>query len=106
MDKIIKALAKKYDLPQFVIDQVTESQFRFTRDMIKSGSFESSNHLFLGKFVVHEGVRKHWNEVNERRAKERAALEESSKHIQGMEEPSVQKPDSRTDSQTEGNNLC
>ncbi len=66
-EKIIKELSKKYNLPQFVIDQVTESQFRFTRDMMKDGKFESSRHIFLGEFLVYPGVQAHWNKVNERR---------------------------------------
>jgi nucleoid DNA-binding protein len=56
MDRIIlQKLATKYNLPIQKIEEAVYYQFKYTSNLIKSGSFESVRLPYLGKFHVLPG---------------------------------------------------
>ncbi len=52
MDKIIKKLAKKYNISEFNIDLIVKSQFGLLKDTISSGKFKSVRLKHVGMFTV------------------------------------------------------
>lgn len=52
MEKIIEALSKKYSLPKFIISEIVESQFKFTREAIETGNLNNIRLIDLGIFHV------------------------------------------------------
>ena len=52
MDKIIKKLAKKYNLSEFKVDLIVKSQFGVLKETISSGNFKSVRLKHLGMFAV------------------------------------------------------
>ncbi len=52
MDKLIKELAKKYDISEFKIDLIVKSQFKVLKDVISEGDFKSLRLKHLGMFTV------------------------------------------------------
>jgi nucleoid DNA-binding protein len=54
-DKIIRDLAKKYDLSVKQVEEAVYSQFKFTTQVMKKGEFESVRLPYFGKFHVNPG---------------------------------------------------
>lgn len=54
-DKIIKHLAKKYDLPLKQVEEAVYHQFKYTAQVIKEGKFEQVRLPYFGKFHVNPG---------------------------------------------------
>ena len=52
MDKIVKKLAKKYNLSEFKVDLIVKSQFGVLKETISSGNFKSVRLKHLGMFAV------------------------------------------------------
>ena len=52
MEKIIKTLAKKYNLSEFEIEHIVKTQFRFVKGVIEEGDFKSVRLKHLGLFTV------------------------------------------------------
>lgn len=52
MEKIIKTLAKKYNLSEFEIEHIVKTQFRFVKSVIEEGDFKSVRLKHLGLFTV------------------------------------------------------
>jgi len=56
MDKVIlQKLATKYNLPIQKIEEAVYYQFKYTSNLIKSGSFDAVRLPYLGKFHVLPG---------------------------------------------------
>lgn len=72
MDKIIIELSKKYNLPKFIIEQIAESQFRYTRDVMAKGDLDNVRHIHLGSFIVAPFKAMKWREKAELRARLKA----------------------------------
>ncbi len=54
LNKFIKELADKYKIPEIVIDLIVQSQFTFTREIIKKGELKSVRLPQLGIFAISE----------------------------------------------------
>ena len=67
MDKLIKKLAKKYNVSEFKIELIIKSQFGLLRKSIENGEFESTRLKHLGMFTVKKNRFKYYK--NERRKK-------------------------------------
>lgn len=52
MDKLIKKLAKKYNLSEFKIELIVKSQFGLLKNIIEKGDFESLRVKHFGIFTV------------------------------------------------------
>ncbi len=52
MEKIIKKLAKKYNISEFKTDLIVKSQFGLLKDAVEQGDFESVRLKHLGIFTV------------------------------------------------------
>lgn len=52
MDKIIKKLAKKYNVSEFKIDLIVKSQFKLLKNIIEQGDFETIRAKHIGMFAV------------------------------------------------------
>tara|TARA_B110000902_G_scaffold146091_1_gene168535 strand:- start:175 stop:402 length:228 start_codon:yes stop_codon:yes gene_type:complete len=52
VEKIIKTLAKKYNLSEFEIEHIVKTQFRFVKSVIEEGDFKSVRLKHLGLFTV------------------------------------------------------
>ena len=52
MEKIIKKLAKKYNISEFKTDLIVKSQFGLLKDVVEQGDFESVRLKHLGIFTV------------------------------------------------------
>lgn len=69
VQKIVEALASKYKLPPYVIEEIINSQFKFTRDIIKKGDNEVVMLHGLCKFAPSlkkiEWINKHKAKKNE-----------------------------------------
>tara|TARA_R110002012_G_scaffold298397_1_gene496771 strand:+ start:363 stop:560 length:198 start_codon:yes stop_codon:yes gene_type:complete len=52
VDKIVKKLAKKYNLSEFKVDLIVKSQFGVLKETISSGNFKSVRLKHLGMFAV------------------------------------------------------
>lgn len=52
MDKLIKQLAKKYDISEFKVDLIVKSQFKVLKDIISDGDFKSLRLKHIGMFTV------------------------------------------------------
>lgn len=51
-DDIIKYLSVKYELGSDIVEKITRSQFKFTRDMMEQGDLDSVHLQNFGKFAV------------------------------------------------------
>ena len=60
MDKIIKELAKKYNISEFKVDLIIKSQFGLLKSAIESGDFESVRLKHLGIFTVKKNRLKYY----------------------------------------------
>ena len=69
MEKIIKKLAKRYNLSAFEIEEIIKSQFRFLKETVEEGEFKSLRIKHLGLFTVKKNRFKYYK--NGRREKER-----------------------------------
>ena len=52
MDKIIKKLAKKYNISEFKADLIVKSQFKVLKNCIEEGDFKSVRLKHIGMFTV------------------------------------------------------
>ena len=52
MDKLVKKLAKKYNLSEFKTELIIKSQFGLLKKVIEEGDFESTRLKHLGMFTV------------------------------------------------------
>lgn len=52
MDKIIKKLAKKYNISEFKAELIVKSQFKLLKESIEAGNFKSVRLKHLGIFTV------------------------------------------------------
>tara|TARA_R110000796_G_scaffold83590_2_gene182761 strand:+ start:319 stop:525 length:207 start_codon:yes stop_codon:yes gene_type:complete len=52
VDKIIKKLAKKYNVSEFKIDLIVKSQFKLLKNIIEQGDFETIRAKHIGMFAV------------------------------------------------------
>jgi len=67
VDKLVKKLAKKYNLSEFKIELVIKSQFGLLKKVIEEGDFESTRLKHLGMFTVKKNRFKYYK--NGRREK-------------------------------------
>jgi len=51
-DIVLKRVAKKLDMPEYVVFNVTNSIFGFINDMVHKGEYEGFYFKYLGKLVV------------------------------------------------------
>ena len=69
--EIIYFLANKYDLPLQEVESIVNSQFKFVKDIIGIGDFDTMRLPYFGKFTVDKGRVKHINRLkNEKDIKE------------------------------------
>lgn len=54
LNKFIKELSDRYKIPEVVIDLIVQSQFTFTREIIKKGELKSIRLPQLGIFAISE----------------------------------------------------
>ena len=54
LQKIIKHLSKKHNLPVYKIELIIMSEFQFLRDMIEKGEGKSLRLMHLGRFKMKE----------------------------------------------------
>jgi nucleoid DNA-binding protein len=50
--KLVEQLAKKYDLPEYVVESIINSQFRFVAEKIEEGGCEKVRLHHFGVFKV------------------------------------------------------
>ena len=62
MDKLIKKLAKKYNISEFKIDLIVKSQFGLLKDTISEGDFKSVRLKHLGMFTVKKNRFKYYKD--------------------------------------------
>lgn len=67
MDKLIKKLAKKYNLSEFKTELIVKSQFGLLKEVIEEGDFEATRLKHLGMFTVKKNRFKYYK--NGRREK-------------------------------------
>jgi len=67
MDKIVKALAKKYNLTAFEVEQIVKSQFSFIKNVIEEGDFKSVRLKHLGLFTVKKNRLKYYKDGGRRK---------------------------------------
>lgn len=67
MDKLVKKLAKKYNLSEFKTELIIKSQFGLLKKVIEEGGFESTRLKHLGMFTVKKNRFKYYK--NGRREK-------------------------------------
>ena len=67
MDKIIKELSEKYNLPKEVIEKIIRSPFKYTVQVMAKGEFKPIRHPYLGVFAVKPGRLDKLNSKNESR---------------------------------------
>ncbi len=48
---LIKKLAVKYDLPDYVIEKILTSEFKAIKEWIRSGQFETIHLIHWGKYT-------------------------------------------------------
>ena len=63
-DEIIKKLSEKYGYAEFAIRAVTESPFKFLREVIRSGKLECVLIHHLGKFAVTRKAKRNLKDVD------------------------------------------
>ena len=61
--EIIYFLANKYDLPLQEVESIVNSQFKFVKDIIGIGDFDTMRLPYFGKFTVDKGRVKHINRL-------------------------------------------
>ena len=61
--EIIYFLANKYNLPLQEIDSIVNSQFKFAKEIIVKGDFDTVRIPYFGKFTVDKGRVKHINRL-------------------------------------------
>lgn len=54
LNRFIKELSDRYKLPEIVIELIVQSQFNFTREVIKRGELKSVRLPQLGIFAISE----------------------------------------------------
>lgn len=54
LNRFVKQLSDKYKLPEIVIELIVQSQFIFTREVIKKGELKSIRLPQLGIFAISE----------------------------------------------------
>ena len=69
MDKIVKKLAKKYNISEFKTELIIKAQFGLLKDAIESGNFKSIRLKHLGIFTVKKNRFSYYK--NGKRTKER-----------------------------------
>jgi hypothetical protein len=85
--EIISKVAEEYNLPEFVVEEVMMSQFRFLRDTIKTArenQFPTVLFQKLGKFKVsnHQIAQLQITEEIRRNRKLKKALEDNKENIE------------------------
>lgn len=94
MEKIIKDLSTKYDLPETAVRAIIESSFRFISQEIRKGEGKNFNLPGLCKFVVKRTVREHWKEIQDK-------INESKAYYRGLQESDKALPRDRESSPRE-----
>jgi nucleoid DNA-binding protein len=61
--EIIYFLANKYDLPLQEVKSMVDSQFKFIKEIIEEGEFDTIRLPYFGKFTVDLGRVKHINRL-------------------------------------------
>jgi nucleoid DNA-binding protein len=70
-EEIIYHLANKYGLTIKQVEDIVNSQFKFTAKIIKRGNFDTIRLPYLGKFTVDKNRVKHINNLkNEKNIKD------------------------------------
>ena len=67
MDKLIKKLAKKYQLSEFKIQLIIKSQFGLLKNIIEEGDFESIRVKHFGMFTVKKNRFKYYKNDREKK---------------------------------------
>ena len=65
LNKFIKQLSDKYKLPEMVIELIVQSQFTFTREIIKKGELKNVRLPDLGIFAISERKVNHYKRKKE-----------------------------------------
>ena len=95
---VIREIAKKYNLPIPIVENVVKFPYEFTMEQIKEGQTDRPvYHLYLGKFVVKPGRVYHL----ENNRKNRIERDKAKGDNTGLEEPNMEGSSSREDSQGE-----
>ena len=63
--EIIYFLANKYDLPLQEVESIINSQFKFVKEIIGKGDFDTVRIPYFGKFTVSNGRVKHINRLKD-----------------------------------------
>ena len=69
MDKIIKKLAKKYNLSEFKIELIIKSQFSLLKNTVEEGDFKSTRLKHLGMFTVKKNRFKYYKDGKRQESK-------------------------------------
>ena len=93
----IEILAKEYKLPSHVVEKIFTSQFKFVAETMKEGNFDSVRLQYLGVFGVKPARLRHIEENIKRGQVKR--------DLSGLEEPYVEEPGDRDDSEEKSNDL-
>jgi|TARA_R110002073_G_scaffold83997_5_gene200148 nucleoid DNA-binding protein len=64
-DEIIYKLATKYNLPISKVEEIVNFQFKFVRNIMKSGSFDAIRLPYFGKFSAKKERIKHINKLTD-----------------------------------------
>tara|TARA_R110000744_G_scaffold114902_2_gene214875 strand:- start:1739 stop:1960 length:222 start_codon:yes stop_codon:yes gene_type:complete len=64
-DEIIYKLATKYNLPISKVEEIVTFQFKFVRNIMKSGSFDAIRLPYFGKFSAKKERIKHINKLTD-----------------------------------------
>ena len=65
--EIIYFLANKYDLPLQEVESIVNSQFKFVKDIIGIGDFDTMRLPYFGKWSVNKNRVKHINELKNKK---------------------------------------
>jgi len=69
VDKIIKKLAKKYNLSEFKIELIIKSQFSLLKNTVEEGDFKSTRLKHLGMFTVKKNRFKYYKDGKRQESK-------------------------------------
>ena len=67
--EIIHYLASKYNLPLGKIEEIVDSQFKFVKNVMIKGDFDSIRLPYFGKFSVNPNRVKHINRLKDESVK-------------------------------------
>mgnify|MGYP003654386448 CR=1 FL=1 len=59
--KIIEELARKFKLPEHVIENIVRHPFEFQANLMKQGDLKPFRHQYLGVFAVKPGRKEAYN---------------------------------------------